>query len=404
MEMNIRKHLNRLKDFIGAVTRNVIEDQVFSRGTSLAFSTTMALVPLTMVVFSLGGFNKLSRRILDALGQVLLPDSSDEIVRAFNTFTTNASSLGTWSTLLFILAAIMLLNAIENHLNTIFRVRHSTGFLGRARMYFTTLALTAFVFASGFGPLTGILETWERVPVLGKKTIGFALSLLGTMGGMMALFSSLSAARIRLRSALAGGFTGAVIFQAAKFFFALWMQRSVRNSIIYGSLVFIPIFLLWLAVAWIVFLISAEITFVIQNQSGLQTNRSYDTPALEIETGWKLFLELSNDFHLGRKPAGIRELAGRLGIDETRASCIIHRLSQAQLIRTVTGSPPGYVPAAPPDNLPAAEIFSLISGWNADASQDSRTAAAQLVCQSIHSALGERTIRSFLPEEIPQNE
>ncbi len=386
---------NRLKRFVVSVAQKTIEDQVFFRGTSLAFTTAMALIPVTIVIFSLGGFNRFTQRMIDALGHFLMPDSSDEILQTLNTFTTNANSLGAWGSVIFVITAIMLLNAIENHLNSIFRVPPLHGFLGRARLYLTTLALTAFIFASGFGPLSGILDMWTRFPVASQRILGMVLSFLGTTGGMMALFAILSAAKIRFHSALTGGLIGSLGFQAAKFLFALWMQKSVRHSVIYGSLVFIPKFLLWLATAWIVFLIAAEITYALQIQAGKDRSSLEETPAGEMEAGWNIFLAISSAFQQGKKPPGTRKLAARLRLGENRVAPLVRKLHNAGLIRPVNGHPAGYVPSTSPENITATEVLAVISGGD--------QCSSPLIRGCIYPEQGNHTVQSFLSEFENQN-
>jgi membrane protein len=62
------------------------------------------------------------------------------------------------------------------------------------------------------------------------------------------------------RHALAGGVLAALVFEVMKSIFATWMQMMPTYRLVYGAFASIPIFLLWLYLAWLVVLFGAEIT------------------------------------------------------------------------------------------------------------------------------------------------
>jgi membrane protein len=62
------------------------------------------------------------------------------------------------------------------------------------------------------------------------------------------------------RHALAGGVLAALLFEVMKSSFAAWMQMIPTYRLVYGAFASIPIFLLWLYLAWLVVLFGAEVT------------------------------------------------------------------------------------------------------------------------------------------------
>jgi len=394
--MKTRQKTEELKQFLKSVIQKVIDDRLFFRATSLAFTSTISLVPLTMIILSFGGFDQLGDRLIDGMAKLLMPEGSDAIIRAFNTFTSNARRLGTWGTLLFLFAAVMLFNAMETHLNDIFRARPRKGPLLRVGMYIASMALISLVFGVGFGPLSGMLNAWNSV--LGQLQVFFGpiLSIIGSMFGMMMLFGLMSAARVKFKSAALGTFIGALSLQAAKFGFALWTTHSARQSIIYGSLVFIPLLLIWLSVAWVIILISAEITFAHQIEAGRKPPLRDSTPSEETELGWRIFLALAEDFRLGNKPPGIKAISNRISIDERRVDTILKRLVEGGMVHQVVHHPNGYIPAKALADLNAAEVFGVITGWSSQNHQKHSDDAFSLIRSGLESSLSTRSVRSFL--------
>jgi len=398
--MDIQSSARLLKQFTRTVARNTVDDRLFFRATSLAFTTAMSLVPLTMIVYSFGGFDQLGSRLMEGVVKLLFPEGNDEIIRAFSTFTSNARRLGAWGTLLFLFAAIMLFNAMESHLNDIFRARPRKGPMLRFGMYIASMALISLVFGVGFKPLAGVIDAWDRIPGFWRNILGPALSVISSMLGLMMLFGLLSAARVKFRSAALGALIGALLLQAAKIGFTLWTTHSVRQSIIYGSLVFLPLLMIWLNVAWIVILISAEITYAHQIDAGRKPPLKYTTPADETEVSWRIFLTLADDFRKGRKPPGIKALANRLSVDERRVDIILRRLEDGGIVHQVVHHPPGFIPAKTLEDLKASTVFSIITGWNIKNDYEKGNDAFSMIRKGIESSLSQRSVRSFLvPDE-----
>ena len=394
--MDMRQNFKRLRHFLKTVIGNVIADRVFFRATSLAYTSVISLVPLTMVIYAFGGFDQLGSRLLESTGKLFLPESNNEMLLAFNTFTSNARRLGTWGTLLFLFAAIMLFNAMESHLNDIFRARPRKGPILRVGMYVASLALISLVLGVGFRSISGMFEVWENVSVPGRQLLGLILSILGVMIGMMLIFGLMSAARVKLRSAMLGSFIGSLCLQAAKYGFTLWTTHSVRQSIIYGSVVFIPLLLIWLSVAWIIILVAAEITYAHQIEAGRKPPLKYVTPADETEVGWRVYLSLADDFRLGKSPPGIKALASRLSVDERRVDHILERLEDGGLVHQVNHYPSGYIPAVAPADLNASQVFTVITGWKRDEEHENTGDAFSLIREGMEKSLGNRSVRSFL--------
>jgi membrane protein len=397
--MKIHSAAEHLEQFLKTVIRNTINDRLFFRATSLAFTSVISMVPLTMIIYSFGGFDRLGNRLMEGIGKLLLPDGNDGIILAFSTFTTNARKLGTWGTLLFLFAAIMLFNAMETHLNDIFRARPRKGPIMRFGMYIASIALISLVLGAGFGTITGLMNVWKQVPGQIQTVFRPALSVLGSMLGMMMLFGLMSAARVKLKSAALGSFIGAISLQAAKLGFTLWTTYSVRQSIIYGSLVFIPLLLIWLSVAWVVILISAEITYAHQIDAGRRPPLKYATPADETEVSWKVFLALADDFRTGRKPPGVKTLANRLSVDERRVDTILRRLEDGGMIHQVMHNHQGFIPAKAPADLIASDVFAVITGWNSQNIHNLSDEAFSLIRNGLENSLSDRSIRSFLVDE-----
>ena len=71
------------------------------------------------------------------------------------------------------------------------------------------------------------------------------------------LYSAVPNARVPVRHALMGGVFTAVLFEAAKTLFGLYVSLFPGYQLIYGAFATVPIFLLWIYLSWMIVLFGA---------------------------------------------------------------------------------------------------------------------------------------------------
>ncbi|MFN2362742.1 MAG: YhjD/YihY/BrkB family envelope integrity protein, partial [Halarsenatibacteraceae bacterium] len=80
-------------------------------------------------------------------------------------------------------------------------------------------------------------------------------------------------------AAIAGGITSGVLFILSKNLYGIYTRIFISYDQIYGSLTIIPIFLFWLYLIWLIVLIGAIISYVVNYRSNLNfisSNRQED--------------------------------------------------------------------------------------------------------------------------------
>ena len=95
---------------------------------------------------------------------------------------------------------------------------------------------------------TAAIRAWAQIHDVPFEQRLLALVPLGlSTVGFVALYTIAPAARVRWRAALAAGAIAAASWELAKLLFGLYAAYAVRTDYLYGSLVAIPIFLVWIA-------------------------------------------------------------------------------------------------------------------------------------------------------------
>jgi membrane protein len=360
----------RFLQFAQATWGQLHRDKVLIRASGLAYSSLLAAVPLTVVIFAMfsafGAFDDVKQKVQDFLFSQFLPTSQNEILSYFNQFMEGASKLGLLGFLFFVFAAILLLDNIESNFNQIWHVTTYRRFIAKITSYtsvlvFGTLFLGASITISAriraalFRDVHFDLGTLER---LGSLIFPWTLSFLA----FLLMYKVIPFTRVRMRSALLGAAVGSILWELGKNLFANSIGQSVRYSTIYGSLAAVPIFLIWLYVTWIIVLLGLEIAFTHQHFAALVRSKAVGggDDRDRVPTGLQLFTYIAQRFHRGMEPPTADELSRRFLVATGSVDSHLDRLVAAGLARRVAigSSVEGVVPAKSLDEVQVAHVIA----------------------------------------------
>lgn len=238
---------------------------------ALTMQTLFALVPgLTIAYLSLSTFEAylaLSRSMEDVIFSYVVPESVATVQQYLRQFSDQAQTLSIPSAVILGITAILMLNTIEKTFNEIWRIKAPRTGLRRLAVYTALLTL---------GPLLLVLGLSMTIYVF---SLPYLSNLAGSQWGLWVLPFVTSAAMYTLaywmipnvsvnwRHALLGGVGVAVIFEIARFGFALVMTYS-DMAVVYGAFAVLPGLLLWLYISWFIILAGAEVVAEMGGRAG----------------------------------------------------------------------------------------------------------------------------------------
>lgn len=369
-------------------------DRLGVRAAMLSYWTAVAIVPILVVGFTLStplGTASAGRdAVLRLLYDTVLTESVEDVGRALDTLLAGANlkALGVIGFAGLMTIGSQLYFNVEQAYNDIFQSRVRRSLLLRFTLFYAGITLGPSLIAAGF-LLTASLPA-------GAGALGRLLPILLSATAMVAAIRLLPDRRVSWRAALIGGGLSAVSFEVAKVAFSAYMRlfgTAEGMAGVYGSLAFLPVFLLWLQVVWMVILVGVEVAWMVEHYElllGSQRRDVIDPHAglrhADADFALQVLQVLTEAFRRGEGPVEFDTLVRRAAADPRHLQQALDGLVAAGLLLEAQGE--RYALVAPPDAL---DPSSVRQAWRRVAAPLSHPAAAP-------DSAGPRVTRSTAPE------
>ena len=293
----------RATTFLRFVAKRSLDDDLFQSAGALAFTTVFALVPLSMVVFGILSafpvFGELSDKLSDYIFSNFVPSAARAVQDYLKQFAANAGRLTAAGVIALVVSLLITLNSVEGAFNRIWRVRAARPQVGRFLMYWTVLTLGAFIAATSLAVSARFYALAIFNTHAGHALAGLMLRLAPVAIELLAfaaIYRVVPHRTIKWRHAMAGALLATVLFELVKWGLGLYLATFGSYSKIYGTLAFVPIFLLWIYLGWLAILLGASLA------SSMSAFR-YQPAHLRLPEGFEIYglLRLLGRFNASRK-------------------------------------------------------------------------------------------------------
>ncbi|MCQ4346896.1 virulence factor BrkB family protein [Pseudomonas stutzeri] len=259
-------HLQRARDFAEHLLRRFFADRIPQSAAALTYTTLFAVVPMMTVTFvmlaAVPAFRDLGEPIQRFIFDSFVPSAGEQVQQHLSAFSGQAREL-TWIGVgVLVVTALLTLKTIESAFNQIWRVRRARRGLSSFLLYWAILSLGPLLLGAGFAASTYVtslkfLSGPEALP--GAATLLGLTPLFTGIAAFTLLYAAVPNTRVRLRHALIGGSCAALLFEAAKALFALYVTLFPGYQLIYGAFAAVPLFLVWIYLSWLIVLAGAEL-------------------------------------------------------------------------------------------------------------------------------------------------
>jgi membrane protein len=260
LETRASKHVTALR--VWHVLNHAVEGFIYNndllRASALTFTVALSIVPILALAFSavkgFGGSERLRPLVEQYMG---LGSSSSQIMSYVE--NVNAAALGSAGGAFLLITVISTMGTVEQALNTIFNVPQSRSYLRKFSDYLSVLFTVPLLIVAALS-LTAIFS----VRISQFPFVTELLPYLFVWAGFFFLFVFFPYTKVKYVPALIGSFVTAVLFQLAQWGYVRFQVGVANYRAIYGAMATLPIFLVWIYIAWAVILFGAELTAAVQ--------------------------------------------------------------------------------------------------------------------------------------------
>lgn len=238
--------------------RDAREMEISSMAASLAYTTVLSIVPLLAVVYAvfakLGGLKYVYSKLQPVIIQTLSEGAGETARKNLEHFVSNTHSKGLgWVGFAgLMITAITTYTTIAKAFHRIWDMRRVAPFVKRTMKVLTLILASPLLLLLSLTLTTALATHISIIPwaaQLGAFLVSYVLFLM--------LYSFVPSTRLPTPTLLKGAILPAVLWELTKAGFAIYTTRVVKYSNIYGSLAAVPLFLLWIFLAWYIALFGA---------------------------------------------------------------------------------------------------------------------------------------------------
>lgn len=366
-----RRWLSMVARWTWLLVRRAHRDRVFLRASGMAYMSLIALVPLLLLTFGL----------LDATG--LLADDpmvirelvfgsflgNIEQVRDFllpGLLQVDLATLGAVGIAGVLVVAVRLYILVEQTYCDVFSVPVDRPMYMRLLMFYAALTLAPVSIVAT------LVHTSQVVSELGVALApGLPVMLLQAAVLLVAL-KGFPATTVRWDAALVGTVVSVLLLDIALRSFRLYLQLFAADDplhVIYGSLGVLPVFLMWLYMAWVVVLFGVEIAALIQDYDAIHARelamseeQILHAVGIGPESALHVAVVVAGAFLRGEGTVDRAQVAERTGLSLRDVGELLAGLERDGLI---VSSKAGWLMAVDPARVP---LLRVLQAWRSTAS------------------------------------
>lgn len=361
----MRQQFERLAHFAVRVWTRFRDDGCFTLAASLTYTALLALVPLLTIALTLitafPVFQEFMQGVDEFLAKNMLPPAVAKTVAGYvEKFTHSAAGLTAAGIAMLAVTAILLMLTIERAFNQIWRVTRPRPLALRVLTYWGVLTL---------GPLLiGISLTITSYLV--SASLGVARHVPGGGGLMLAvtpvvltaaaftlLYMIVPNRPVRIVHAAIGGVAAAVLFEAMKRAFALYIAEFPTYALVYGAFAAVPIFLVWVYLSWLVTLLGAVIAALLPDYAMRRATHSARDPAATFRAALNILRVLVRAQRDART-LDTRRVLDQAGVSAELGEPVLDRLASGGWAARVVGQ--RWALTCDPDVVRLADIFERL--------------------------------------------
>lgn len=328
-------------------TQGFVKDRCSEKASALTYYSLLSIVPVLAMTFGIAkGFGFQER--LEEMLYEKFADQTEILTQAFmfaNQYLENTRGglvAGIGIIMLFY-AVVKVLSNIEKSFNEIWEVKSQRPPVRMLSDYFAIMLLTPVLFivsnsatiyiSATINDLAQEIVFLQHFGIL----ISFFLKILpfSLVWFMFALvYMIMPNTKVNFSSAFVGGVVAGIIFQIVQYIYIKFQVGVASYNAIYGSFAFLPLFLIWMQMNWLIVMLGAEISFAIQNigKYEFEMNDQQMSHVLKVTVSIYLMRSIVKRFKAAQSPLFAVDLATELSLPVRMVRSLLVQLMEAGLL------------------------------------------------------------------------
>lgn len=248
------------------------------RAGNLAFITLLSLIPLLAVVISVLKAFGFQYELQPMLVELMLPLGEQGMELALDIIffveRINVDLLGIAGVIVFFYTAVSLISNVEKMMNYMWHVEASRNLLKRVFYYLTVIIFAPVLVVAAVGMSATMSNSGFVTELATMEPFGTLFYLLGlflpffmAVIAFATVYLALPNTKVRISPALQAALLSAILWKLAGWLFTSFVVSSGRYHAIYSGMASVVLFMVWVQLSWIIFLIGAKFSYLIQNPS-----------------------------------------------------------------------------------------------------------------------------------------
>lgn len=355
------------------VARKSSRDLTFERAASLAFASSLSLIPLgvilIMIFHGLFDFDARLSEFREYIVSLVAEESRSQVARWLAEIESglrapleNTSAVTPIAVAGLLIAGMTLYRSAERNFSVVWEVPVTRTFFQRLATFWLLLTAVPFVLGLAFGPgLSQAAAEVQAVEVQVSWVRSVALPGLISFLGFAILFTVLPNARVKIHAAALGALFSSIVWLAGTQAFTYYVQHLANQSI-YGALGVLPFGLLYLFYSWVVALVGAQLAFCFQNYVVLAREMRRMVGAPRLSAGGAAVALTTRFYRALREPGAppkVGDIADAIGYPAHELIDIAQRLERAGYL--ALDDQHRVTPTVAPDLLTPADVVLALN-------------------------------------------
>lgn len=351
-----------------------VKDHLLLRAHALTFLTFLSLIPFLALAVTLvdlvGGGVEVVEKLLDQFAGAVPAEFKAEILDRVKEFRFGA--LGTIGAATLLGTTVLGVGSVEKAFNAVWGVTDQRPWVRRVPDYLAVIVIAPILLGVAI-PLRASIESEsfvqdvlklpgvEYVYSTGLQYAPFMLFVLA----FTFLYWFIPNTKVQLRSALIGGFVGAIFFALVQWAYVRFSIGVARYDAILGSMAAIGLFLMWVYISWAIVLLGAEVAYAVQTLKlyRLEVQGTPAGPAAREFIGLAIALECARAFQRGDEPWTAQRLSDHLRVPFRTVQAILDELMTAGIVAPCGGEHEGaYQLGRPMEQTRVADVLLALRG------------------------------------------